>query len=143
MVWFWTNVNLNILWKFHQDLTCFGGFRKNYSCFGQKMFLLFSHLIDGKFPLSLTYLKSWWKVVLDFCKEHANLSNISGVMIGWSWKINQFFVYTNVEFSKLDFLTSSYQNSINTGPIYLIFTKKCNYFSQATRWNRSFLSQSQ
>ena len=54
---------------------------------GPKMFLLFSHLIDGKIAIFLTYLKSWWKVVLDFGKELANWSNISGVMIGWSWKI--------------------------------------------------------
>ena len=54
---------------------------------GSKMFLLFSHLIDEKFASSLTYLKSWWKVVLDFGKEHVNQSNISGIMIGWSCKI--------------------------------------------------------
>ena len=49
---------------------------------GPKLFLLFSHLIDKKLASFLTYLKSWWKVVLVFGKEHANLSNISEVMIG-------------------------------------------------------------
>ena len=39
--------------------------------------------------------------------------------------------------------TSSYHNSTNTGPISMFFTKKCNFFSQATRWNHSILSQSQ
>ena len=29
-----------------------------------------------------------------------------------------------------DCSTSSFHNSINTGPIYKFFTKKCNYFSQ-------------
>ena len=107
------------------------------------------------------FSSNWWKncIFLDifeklvkssvsFGKEHANWSDISGVMIGWSWKIKFeksiiFFGYTKFEFSKLDFLTSSYHNSINTGPIDMIFTKKCNYFSWATRWNHSFLSQSQ
>ena len=46
------------------------------------MFLLFSHLIDEKFASFFAYLKSWLKVVLVFGKEHANLSNISEVMIG-------------------------------------------------------------
>ena len=58
-----------------------------------KIFLLFSHLIDEKFASFLTYLKSWWKVVLVFGKEHADWSNIGGVMIGWSWKIK--FVKTH------------------------------------------------
>ena len=52
-----------------------------------KIFLLFSHLIDEKSVSFLTYLKSWWKVVLVFGKEHANWFKISWVMIGWSWKI--------------------------------------------------------
>ena len=49
---------------------------------GPIMFLLFSHLIEEKFHLSLYYLKSWCKVVFVFGKEHANWSNIIGVMIG-------------------------------------------------------------
>ena len=48
-----------------------------------------------------------------------------------------------MDFSKLDFSTSSYHNSTNTGPIDMFFTKKYNYFSQETRWNHPFLSQSQ
>ena len=40
-----------------------------------------------------------------------------------------------------DCSTSSFHNSTNTGPIYMFFTKTCNYFSQATRWNHQFLSQ--
>ena len=115
---------------------------------GTKMFLLFSRLIVEKIASFLTYLKSWWKVVLVFGKEHANWSNISRVMIGWSWKnkfekINYFFGYTKFVFSKLDFLSSSFHNSTNTGPIYMFFTKKCNHISQTTRWSHSFLSQSQ
>ena len=63
------------------------------------MFLLFSHLIDQKLASFLAYLKSWWNEVLVFGNEHANWSNISGVMIGWSWKIkfgNQIFGGQNV-----------------------------------------------
>ena len=52
-----------------------------------EMFSIFSHLIDEKIASFMAYLKSWWNVVLVFGKEHANWSNISGVMIGWSWKI--------------------------------------------------------
>ena len=48
-----------------------------------------------------------------------------------------------MNFSKLDCSTSSYHNSTNTGPIDMIFTKKCNYFSWGTRWDHPFLSQSQ
>ena len=57
----------------------------------------------------------------------------------------QIYIFTKkiMDFPKLDCSTSSYNNSTNTGPIYMFFTKKCNYFSQATRWNQSFLSQSQ
>ena len=97
----------------------------------------------------MTYLKIGWKVdSASFWYEYANCSNISGFMIGWSWKIkfgkiNYFFGYTNFEFSKLDFLTSTYHNSTNTGAIDMIFTKKCNYFSRGTRWDHPFLSQSQ
>ena len=88
------------------------------------------------------------KVVKFFGKEHVNWSSISGVMIGRSWtikfgKICNLFGYTNFEFSELDFSNSSCRNSINTGPIDMISTTKCNYFSLATRWNHSFLSPSQ
>ena len=44
---------------------------------------------------------------------------------------------------KIDYSTSSYHNFTVTGPIDIVFTKKCNYFSWATRWNHPFLSQSQ
>ena len=89
-----------------------------------------------------------WKVSLVFGKEHSNWSNISEVAIGCSWKIkfvkiNYFLVTPILSFPNLTILTSSYHNSINTGPIDMIFTEKCNYFSWATRWNHSFLSQSQ
>ena len=67
---------------------------------GPKMFLLFSPLIDEKISSFLTYLKSWWKVVLVFGKEHANWFKISWVMIGWSWKIKlgkiHFFLVTPI-----------------------------------------------
>ena len=55
------------------------------------------------------------------------------------------YIFTKkiMDFPKLDCSTSSYNNSTNTGPIDKFFTKKCNYFSWATRWNHSFLSQSQ
>ena len=66
---------------------------------GPKMFPPFSHLLEEKIASFLTHLKSWWNLVLVFGKEHANSSNITGVMIGWSWKIKfgkiQFF-YLNV-----------------------------------------------
>ena len=48
-----------------------------------------------------------------------------------------------MDFSKLNCSTSSYHNSTNTGPIYIFYTKKCNYFSRATRRNHSFLSKPQ
>ena len=48
-----------------------------------------------------------------------------------------------MDFSKLDFSTSSYHISTNTGPIDMFFTKKYNYFSRETRWNHPFLYQSQ
>ena len=96
-----------------------------------------------------------WKIVIFFGKELVNWSSISGDMIGLSWeikfgKINYLFGYyvnlkgqnTNLEFSKSDFSTSSYHNSIITGPIDMFFTKKYNYFSWGTRWNHPFLSQS-
>ena len=118
-----------------------------------KMFLLFSHLIDEKVASFLTFMKRWWKVVLVFGKEHVNWSNISGVIIGLSWKIkfgkiHYLFGYyviskcqnTSFEFSKFDYSTSSYHNSTNIGPIDMFFTKKHNYFSWETRWNHPFLS---
>ena len=46
-----------------------------------------------------------------------------------------------MDFPKLDCSTSSNNNSTNTGPIDKFFTKNCNYFSWATRWNHSFLSK--
>ena len=53
------------------------------------------------------------------------------------------YIFTKkiMDFPKLDSSTSSYNNSTNTGPIDKFFTKKCNYFSWATRWNHSFLSK--
>ena len=53
------------------------------------------------------------------------------------------YIFTKkiMDFPKLDCSTSSYNNSTNTGPIEKFFTKKCNYFSWATRWNYSFLSK--
>ena len=47
-----------------------------------------------------------------------------------------------IDFSKLDFSTSSYHNFVNIGPNDMFFTKKCNYFSQERRWTNSILSQS-
>ena len=46
-----------------------------------------------------------------------------------------------MDFPELDCSTSSCNNSTNTGPIDKFFTKKCNYFSRATRRNHSFLSK--
>ena len=55
------------------------------------------------------------------------------------------YIFTKkiMDFPKLDCSTSSYNNSTNTGPIDKFFTKKCNYFSRATRRNHSFLSKPQ
>ena len=80
-----------------------------------------------------------WKVVTFFGKEHVNWFHISGVMIGRSWTIESIIFLIN--FSKLDFLTSSFHNSTKTGPFDMFFTKKCNYFSRGTRWDHPFLSQ--
>ena len=46
-----------------------------------KMFLLISHQIDGKVASFLAYMKSICVVVLVFGNEHANWSNIKGIMI--------------------------------------------------------------
>ena len=73
------------------------------------MFLLFSHLIDEKVASFLAYLKSWWNVVLVFGKEHANWSNISGVMIGWSWKI---------KFGKIHFFCQNVNLKCQKHPFY-------------------------
>ena len=90
---------------------------------------------------------SLWKVVTFFGKEHANWSNINGVMIGWSWKV----MFGKVEmgvfalkscivtkkimyFSNLDFCSSINHNFINIGQNDMFYTKKCNYFSRGTRW---------
>jgi hypothetical protein len=55
------------------------------------------------------------------------------------------YIFTKkiMDFPKLDSSTSSYNNSTNTGPIDKFLTKKCNYFSRATRRNHSFLSKPQ
>ena len=98
---------------------------------------------------------SLWKVVTFFGKEHANWSNINGVMIGWSWKV----MFGKVEmgvfalkscivtkkimyFSNLDFCSSINHNFINIGQNDMFYTKKCNYFSRGTKWDYPFLSQS-
>ena len=47
---------------------------------------------------------------------------------------------TKFEFSKIDYSTSSYHNSTNTGLIDMFFTKKCNYFSRGRRWECLILS---
>ena len=73
------------------------------------MFLLFSHLIDEKVASFVAYLKSWWNVVLVFGKEHANWSNISGVRIGWSWKI---------EFGKIHFFCQNVNLKCQKNPFY-------------------------
>ena len=80
-----------------------------------KMYLLFSHSKNGKFAPFLTYLKIWWKVVLDFGKEHANWSNISEVMIGWSWKI---------KFGKIHFFLSKCKFKVSKIPILLGLRQK-------------------
>ena len=74
-----------------------------------KMCLLFSHSKNRKFAPFLTYLKSWWKVVLNFGKEHANWSNISEVMIGWSWKI---------KFGKIHFFCQNVNSRCQKCPFY-------------------------
>ena len=62
--------------------------------------------------------------------------------ISYLWLLCKFtWVCKNMDFSKLDFLTSFYHNSTNNGPIEMFFTKKCNYFSWERRWNHPFESQ--
>ena len=51
-----------------------------------------------------------WKVVTFFGKEHVDWFSISGVMVGRSWTIKSFIFLVN--FSKLDFLTSSSDKSL-------------------------------
>ena len=71
--------------------------------------------------------------IIHFCLS----PNERGVLALWIYIFTKKFM----AFSKLDFLTSSYHNFTNTGPIYMFFTKKCNYFSRETRWNHPLLSQ--
>ena len=71
--------------------------------------------------------------IIHFCLSH----NEMGVLALWIYISTKKFM----AFSNLDFLTSSYHNSTNTGPIDMFFTKKCNYFSRETRWNHPLLSQ--
>ena len=113
---------------------------------------LLNFIQTAKTPLVLGLRQKWmipscspWKVVTFFGKDHVNWSNINGVMIGRSWKIKfgKFKIGVTkkiIDFSKLNCSTSSYHISTNTGPIYMFCTKKCNYFSRATRRNHSFLS---
>ena len=72
-------------------------------------------------------------VIMELRYEEVEKSSLENSKIGVTKKI--------IDFSKLDCSTSSYHNSTNTGPIGMFFTKKCNYFSRATRWNHPFLSQ--
>ena len=65
--------------------------------------------------------------------------NKRGVLVLWIY----IFTKKIMDFSKLNCSTSSYHNSTKTGPIDVFFTKKCNYFTWATRWNHPFLSQYQ
>ena len=51
-----------------------------------------------------------WKVVTFFGKEHVDWFSISGVMVGRSWTIKSIIFLVN--FSKLDFLTSSSDKSL-------------------------------
>ena len=86
-------------------------------------------------PKNVTTFHGEQDGIIHFCLS----PNERGVLALWIYIFTKKFM----AFSKLDFPTSSYQNPINTGPIEMIFTKKCNYFSWATRRNHSFLSQSQ
>ena len=92
---------------------------------GPKMFPPFSHLLEEKIASFLTHLKSWWNLVLVFGKEHANWYNIRRVMIGRSRTIKSIIFLVN--FSKLDFSTSSYHNSTNIGSIGMFFTKNYHW----------------
>ena len=74
-------------------------------------------------------------VIMELRYEEVEKSSLENSNIGVTKKI--------MDFPKLDSSTSSYNNSTNTGPIDKFFTKKCNYFSRATRRNHSFLSKPQ
>ena len=86
-------------------------------------------------PKNVTTFHGEQDGIIHFCLS----PNERGVLALWIYIFTKKFM----AFSKLDFLTSSYHNSTNTGPIDMFFTKKCNYFSRGTRWNHPFLSQSQ
>ena len=108
----------------------------------------------SKMPSLLGLRQKWmipscspWKVVTFFGKEHVYWSNISGDMRGWSWKVKFGKVEMGVfalkscivtkkimYFSNLDFCSSINHNIINIGPNDMVYTKKCNYFSQGKRW---------
>ena len=70
-------------------------------------------------------------VIMELQYEEVEKSSLENSKIGVTKKIT--------DFSKRN--CPSYHNSTNTGPIDMFFTKKCNYFSQVTRWNQPLLSQ--
>ena len=84
-------------------------------------------------PKNVTTFHGEQDGIIHFCLS----PNERGVLALWIYIFTKKFM----AFSKLDFLTSSYHNSTNTGPIDMFFTKKCNYFSRETRWNHPLLSQ--
>ena len=102
-----------------------------------QLFPIISPLILDQFtcslPKNVTTFHGEQDGIIHFCLS----PNERGVLALWIYIFTKKFM----AFSKLDFLTSSYHNSTNTGPIDMFFTKKCNYFSRETRWNHPLLSQ--
>ena len=110
-----------------------------------KMFLPFSHLIEEKIASFLTYLKSWWNLVLVFGKEHAYWSSINGAMIGRSWTIKSIIFLVTFLILKLhpiitwlilDELACSLPKTNSTFHQLFKYVKKDAIFS-SIRWENS------
>ena len=67
-----------------------------------------------------------WKVVTFFGKEHVNWFSISGVTIGRSWTIKSLIFLVN--FSKLDFSTSSFNKSLKLDQMTCYLPKNVTTF---------------
>ena len=123
-------------WKIQFEKLKIGGIKTIIDLIVQ-LFPIISPLILDQFtcslPKNVTTFHGEQDGIIHFCLS----PNERGVLALWIYIFTKKFM----AFSKLDFLTSSYHNSTNTGPIDMFFTKKCNYFSRETRWNHPLLSQ--
>ena len=122
---------------------CFGSLNKveQLSLEMSIIFLVKIWIQSARTPLLMGLRQKWmnpsccpWKLVTFFGKEHDNWFRNSGVIIGRSWTIKSIIFLVN--FSKLDFSTSSYHNSTNIGPIGMFFQKLTLLFTSFSNMSR-------